>query len=100
MRPIPVEDEWIGPHGARHVIGPPAGMDPTGPIRSVEIVAYAADGMVHQSVPVLLEDEDLEALGLVKEGDGRPIFWITFLGAQIIPFDVSRFPPPEYQGAG
>lgn len=91
MNPVPIDESLVWPDSRRMVIGP-ANNDPTGPVRPVEavcdIVALEPDGpaIMRYNMRIGLDPGDLEAL----ERDGH--FWVSFIGPQLMPFDVALVP--------
>lgn len=91
MRPGLIDESDVWPGGVRRVIGPPDD-DPTGPIRPVEVVVDSVEGPAwYPEVPrfnvrVQLEEGDLERLR--QQG----CFWLSLLGTQLQPFQVSHLP--------
>jgi len=79
VRPTTIPDSEIFEDHRRIVMGPPAGHDLTGNIRSVEMLA--GPGGIYRA-RIILEDGDLERLAA-----GEPI-WLSFLG-HVVPFDVA-----------
>ncbi|MCU1488267.1 MAG: hypothetical protein JWN67_5013 [Actinomycetia bacterium] len=84
MNPTPIPDDEIFEDHRRVVIGPPAGHDPTGDIRSIEALIADTPGMGKcfrtRWVPDAREIERLAA--------GEPI-WVTQWAPQMVVFDVA-----------
>lgn len=84
MNPTPIPDDEVFEDHQRLVIGPPAGHDPTGDIRSIEALVGYTPGMGRcyrtRWVPTERDIERLQA--------GEPI-WVTQWTFQMVVFDVS-----------
>lgn len=85
MRITPIPDNEIWPGACRIVMGPPAGHDPTGDIRALEMVAEIVRGRPTYSARCVLEDGDLETL------QAGGVVWLTFYGG-VAPFSVTVAP--------
>lgn len=93
MRVTPIADEKLWEGAERIVLGPPAGEDPTGPVRAVEAavdyIALSEDAshpLPRFNLRVQLEDGDLEAL---RE---NPELWVSFICYQMPPMQVGLLP--------
>lgn len=88
---IPDNEIWAG--ACRIVMGPPAGHDPTGEIRALEMVAEIVMGHRAYSARCVLEDGDLEVL----QAGGN--VWLTFYGG-VAPFSVTVAPAADVPSTG
>jgi hypothetical protein len=84
VRPAPIPDNEIWPGSRRVVIGPPAGHDPTGDIRPVEVLAWRSDTT---GGPVLSARCVPDAGDLDRLAAGGAV-WVSFYGGQLLPFDI------------
>lgn len=89
VTPIPDNEIWAG--ASRIVMGPPAGQDPTGEIRALEMVAEIVMGHRAYSARCVLEEGDLENL------TAGGVVWLTFYGG-VAPFSVTVAPAVDAGG--
>lgn len=86
MRPAPIPDGEIWDGARRLVIGPP-GNDLDSGVAAVEVLVDRASIGPRISARCVLEPGDLDAL------TAGGTVWISFYGAQLMPFSVDVMPP-------
>lgn len=86
MRPTPIPDAEIWDGARRVVIGPP-GNDLNSKVASVEVLLDQSSIGPRISARCVLEDDDLESL------NAGGTVWVSFYGAQLMPFSVDVQPP-------
>ncbi len=87
MRPTPIPDDEVWAGHDRIVMGPPAGHEVTGDIRSVEMLVDRRGAVPVYTARIVLEDGDLERLGAGEA------FYLSMWG-HVVPFDVAMTERP------